>query len=68
MPTITDPVRLAGNRYGGLLRTGTPEQQHEAKQHLESLRLERAINEAIQAGLNDAARRRLAKLLTGGNR
>jgi hypothetical protein len=66
MPPITDPVRLAGNRYGGLLRTGTPEQQREAKQHLESLRLERAINEALQADLNVAARRRLAKLLTGG--
>lgn len=66
MPTVSDPVRLAGNRYGGLLRTGTPAQQYEAKQHLEFLRLERAINGAIQAELNDAARRRLTMLLLPG--
>jgi hypothetical protein len=66
MSQVTDPVRVAGNRYGGLLRTGTPEQQCEAKQHLEALRLERAINDALDSELNDAARRRLAKLLVGG--
>lgn len=68
MPPITDPVRLAGNRYGGLLRTGTPEQQREAKQHLESLRLERAITEAIQSGLNDTERQRLGLLLLQGTK
>jgi len=66
MAPVTDPIRLAGNRYGGLLRTGSPEQQREAKKHLELLRLERAIREAIRAELPDDERRRLADLLTSG--
>lgn len=64
--TIT-PLHAACLRLGGLKRTGTPQQVAEAERVVATLRLERYIEEALDADVDFRTRRALArKLLDDG--
>lgn len=63
--TIT-PLHAACLRLGGLKRTGTAEQVAEAERVVAALRLEKYIDEALDADVDFHTRRRLARKLSGG--
>jgi hypothetical protein len=63
MSTATSPLRVAGQRLGGLKRVGTPEQIKEAEHVVATLWLERYIADTIAAGVPAATRNKAAQRL-----
>lgn len=65
---MSDPVLVARANIGNAVKAGDAEAERAARQQLAEARLERAVNEAIAAAppLTDAARERIANLLTAG--
>ncbi len=66
MSKAKSPVHAAGMHLAGVRRMGTAQQIKEAEHALATAYLERAVDEAIAAGVDAPTRRRLAKMLIAG--